>query len=142
MQAWEDTLRPGRQTLQQLFIAGDVNADGVFTLADFRCMIHAERPDMPDGASFSLFDDCLHMSELMLGYESDAILLEAFICCALEHSLLREPQSSFRLTPPTALVFPQKRAHRASAGREVIVPSERPILGTATGPVTASLRNM
>eukprot|EP00966_Prymnesium_polylepis_P333334 7388807-Prymnesium_polylepis.1 len=105
----------------------------MFTLAEFSMLVNTVRQDWTDGAVFAFFDDCLHQSELILGYETDAILLEAFVSCALEHELLVEPQKSFRLTPPDAAGTPAK-SKRTSHGSGASAGSKMPVIGAAIDP--------
>jgi hypothetical protein len=90
MQAWEDSQLAAARALNQIFTDADENGDGILQLDEFREMIAQRKPDITEGEAFKLYDEALGVSEQMLGYETDAILSEAFTKVALAHNLFSE----------------------------------------------------
>ena len=72
---------------ETIFAEADDNGDGVLTLKECCGMIRERRPSMTDAEAFKVYDDALALSEHMLGYETDAILAEAFVRTAIGHNL-------------------------------------------------------
>ena len=53
-------------------------------------MIRERKPEMTDAEAFRIYDESLALTEQMLGYESDAILVDAFTRTAICHNLFGE----------------------------------------------------
>lgn len=90
MQAWEDSQLACQKALQSIFFEADDNGDGILQLEEFYAMIRERKPDMTDAEAFVVYDEALALSEQMLGYESDAILADAFTRTAIGHNLFSE----------------------------------------------------
>ena len=90
MQTWEDSQLSCQKALQTIFFEADDNGDGILQLDEFYAMIRERKPNMTDAEAFVIYDEALALSEQMLGYESDAILADAFTRTAIGHNLFSE----------------------------------------------------
>jgi hypothetical protein len=66
------------------------HVQGILQLDEFYAMIRERKPDMTDAEAFKVYDEALALSEQMLGYETDAILADAFTKTAMGHNLFAE----------------------------------------------------
>ena len=107
MQSWEDSQLSCQKTLQQIFLQADDNGDGILQLDEFYGMIRERRPEMTDAEAFQIYDEALALSEQMLGYESDAILADAFVKTAMGHDLFSEIVQPMRTTADAAIEPPR-----------------------------------
>jgi hypothetical protein len=96
MQVWEDAQIGISKQLQSIFLEADDNGDGILQLDEFIQMIKVRKPNVTEGEAFKLYDEALALSEQMLGYETDAILAEAFIRTAIAHNLFADIASKLR----------------------------------------------
>ena len=96
LQVWEDAQIGISKQLQSIFLEADDNGDGILQLDEFIQMIKVRKPNVTEGEAFKLYDEALALSEQMLGYETDAILAEAFIRTAIAHNLFADIASKLR----------------------------------------------
>jgi len=90
MQVWEDSQLAMSKQLQSIFLEADDNGDGILQLDEFFAMIKVRKGNVTEGEAFKLYDEALALSEQMLGYETDAILADAFIRTAIAHNLFTD----------------------------------------------------
>ena len=118
MQSWEDSQLAAQRSLQSIFFEADDNGDGILQLEEFYAMIRERKPDMTDAEAFKIYDEALAMSEQMLGYESDAILADAFTRTAINHNLFSGLNQPFRNADETGTDPPPGwGAERQKGGR-------------------------
>lgn len=130
MQAWEDNQLAAQESLQQLFLRSDANGDGILQLDEFSAMLKTHRPEISEGEAFRLYDETMALSERMLGYETDAILADAFVRTAVSHQLFPNLGSAFRSheTP-----LPNPYLERGRAARSPSPPHAGGALPAAAG---------
>ena len=92
----EDAQIAVAKSLQSIFLEADDNGDGILQLDEFSAMIQQRKPEVTEGEAFKVYDEALALSESMLGYETDAILADAFVKVALSHNLF--PDVAQKLT--------------------------------------------
>jgi len=105
MQAWEDSQLAASKALQHVFLEADDNGDGILQLDEFYSMLKQRKPTITEGESFKLYDEAIALSEQILGYETDAILAEAFIRVAISHNMFPDLAQPLR-TPDEAKTDP------------------------------------
>lgn len=59
-------------------------------------MIADRKPDATEAEAFRIYDEALALSEVMLGYETDAILADAFVRTAMGHNLFSDVHQPLR----------------------------------------------
>ena len=96
MQAWEDSQLQTQKALMTVFFDADDNGDGILQLDEFHAMIRDRKPDATEAEAFRIYDEALALSEVMLGYETDAILADAFVRTAMGHALFADVAQPLR----------------------------------------------
>jgi len=144
MQAWEDSQLAASKALQHVFLEADDNGDGILQLDEFYSMLKQRKPTITEGESFKLYDEAIALSEQILGYETDAILAEAFIRVAISHNMfpdlaqpLRTPDEA-KTEPPPGWGGGEPQAPHGSHGASQAGLSIASRLGGAGNLMTAS----
>ena len=79
-------------------------------------MIRSRKPDMSDAEAFRIYDEALCLSEQMLGYETDAILADAFTRTAMGANLFGEMAQPLRSADDAARDPPPRWQAAVGAG--------------------------